>query len=109
MVKEQAKNNLITQNIELYPRAIFFSHTHTHTQICNYFELLEGLGRLAQLYFKFLMYAMNSKNVLRIIFGSVHMNTLRQTRDSGSYSSDDAHAPLLQTRSIVRNGVGGVG
>ena len=29
--KEQAKNNLITQNIGLYPRAIVFLHSNTHT------------------------------------------------------------------------------
>ena len=46
---------------------------------------------------------------LFIILASVHMNTLRQTRDSGSYISDDAHAPLfshLQSSSIIRNGIG---
>lgn len=69
---EKAKNNLITENIELYPRAIMF---YTHTHICNYFDLLEGLGRLAQLYFKFLLYAVNSKTFLHILFGSGHTNT----------------------------------
>jgi hypothetical protein len=56
--KEQDKNNnLITQNTELYPRAIDF--THWHTFVITYFELLEALGRLAHLYFKVLLYAVN--------------------------------------------------
>jgi len=48
--KEQDKNNnLITQNIELYPRAtIFYTHTSSSPRerrfVITYFEILEGLG-----------------------------------------------------------------
>jgi len=40
------------------------------------------------------------------------MTTLRQTQDSGSYISDDAHAPIfgvLQSSSIVRKSMGELG
>jgi len=50
----------------------------------------------------------NVLHFLLIIFGSFHMNTLRQTQDNGSYISDDAHAPvlkLLQESSIVNDGI----